>query len=68
MSAGDSNKYIAEVRIKEEPQFVEPDSSTNSSAGTSNTHETATRQNSLQRIQLRKQKVLNIAKSINVFS
>lgn len=55
---------MADIRIKEEPhsdsQFVEADSSTNSSAGTSNnpTHEAATRQNSLQRIQQRKQKVL----------
>lgn len=53
------------VRVKKEPtndpQFTEPDSSTNS---TSNSGETTTRQNSLQRIQMRKEKV-NKTQSMN---
>lgn len=48
------------TRIKSEPidsQYAEADSSTNSTTATSNGGEAITRQNSLQRIQLRKERV-----------
>lgn len=52
---------MEEIRIKKEPgsdsQYVEADSSTNSTATTSAAGEATTRQSSLQRIQLRKEKV-----------
>lgn len=52
------------VRVKKESsesQFAEADSSTNSTTN-SNTGETTTRQNSLQRIQMRKEKVYKLPK------
>lgn len=57
----ESKATMEEVRIKKEPvsdsQFVEADSSTNSTATTSAAGEATTRQSSLQRIQMRKEKV-----------
>lgn len=55
-----SGKHLENVRIKKEPmqdsQFVEADSSSNSTS--SNAAEAVTRQSSLQRIQLRKDRVM----------
>ena len=54
-----SGKHLETVRIKkepvQEPQFAEADSSSNST--TSNAAEAVTRQSSLQRIQIRKDRV-----------
>lgn len=54
-----SGKHIEAVRIKKEPvqdsQFAEADSSSNSAS--SNAAEAVTRQSSLQRIQIRKDRV-----------
>lgn len=56
-----SGKHMENVRIKKEPiqesQFVEADSSSNSTS--SNAAEAVTRQSSLQRIQLRKDRVMH---------
>lgn len=64
------NKTLPDgTRIKTEPvdsQFAEADSSTNSTTATSNGGETITRQNSLQRIQLRKERVSRIDNIMNV--
>lgn len=54
-----SGKHLEGIRVKKElsqdPQFAEADSSSNST--TSNAAEAVTRQSSLQRIQLRKDRV-----------
>lgn len=69
-SAMADNKTLPDgTRIKTEPvdsQFAEADSSTNSTTATSNGGETITRQNSLQRIQLRKERVSRIDNIMNV--
>lgn len=68
-----SGKHLENVRIKKEPmqesQFVEADSSSNSTS--SNAAEAVTRQSSLQRIQLRKDRVMYLGQvffSISHFS
>lgn len=63
-----SGKHLDAVRIKKEPvqesQFAEADSSSNSTS--SNAAETVTRQSSLQRIQLRKDRVKYIESNTNI--
>lgn len=60
LAMAESNALSDSARIKAEPidsQYAEADSSTNSTSATSNGGEAITRQNSVQRIQIRKERV-----------